>query len=80
MATKQENISRILSVLSHPIRRDILLILSDKEECSFTDLMNALRVDTGKLSFHIRSLAVFLEQASLSKSLKRALYELKSKI
>jgi uncharacterized RDD family membrane protein YckC len=62
MAAKQENISRILSVLSHPIRRDILLILSDKEECSFTDLMNALHVDTGKLSFHIRSLAAFLEQ------------------
>jgi len=62
MAAKQENISRILSVLSHPIRRDILLILSDKEECSFTDLMNALQVDTGKLSFHIRSLAAFLEQ------------------
>lgn len=62
MAAKQENVSRILSVLSHPIRRDILLILSDKEECSFTDLMNALNVDTGKLSFHIRSLAAFLEQ------------------
>ena len=67
MAAKQENISRILSVLAHPIRRDILLILSDKEECSFTDLMNALQVDTGKLSFHIRSLVAFLEQTPSGK-------------
>jgi uncharacterized RDD family membrane protein YckC/DNA-binding transcriptional ArsR family regulator len=62
MAINQENVSRILSVLSHPLRREILLNLSEKGECSFTDLMNALDVDTGKLSFHIRALSAFLEQ------------------
>ena len=67
MAVNQENVSRILSVLSHPLRREILLNLSEKGECSFTDLMNALKVDTGKLSFHIRSLMVFLEQTSTGK-------------
>ena len=67
LAAKQEKISRILSVLSHPIRRDILLILSDKEECSFTDLTNALNVDTGKLSFHMRNLAAFLERTPSGK-------------
>jgi len=55
-------VSKILSILSHTLRREILLNLSEKGECSFTDLMNALNVDTGKLSFHIRSLGVFLEQ------------------
>src|SRR3990170_5001590 len=62
MAINQENVSKILSILSHTLRREILLNLSEKSECSFTDLMNALNVDTGKLSFHIRSLSVFLEQ------------------
>jgi uncharacterized RDD family membrane protein YckC/DNA-binding transcriptional ArsR family regulator len=62
MAVNQENVSKILSILSHTLRREILLNLSEKGECSFTDLMNALNVDTGKLSFHIRSLGVFLEQ------------------
>jgi uncharacterized RDD family membrane protein YckC/DNA-binding HxlR family transcriptional regulator len=62
MAINQENVSKILSILSHTLRREILLNLSEKGECSFTDLMNALNVDTGKLSFHIRSLSVFLEQ------------------
>jgi len=67
MAVNQENISRILVVLSHPLRRQILSNLSEKGECSFTDLMNALNVDTGKLSFHIRNLDGFLEQTSTGK-------------
>jgi len=67
MAGNQENVSRILSVLSHPIRREILSILSEKGESSFTDLMNALNVDTGKLSFHIRNLDAFLEQTPTGK-------------
>jgi len=67
MAVNQENVSKILSILSHTLRREILLNLSEKGECSFTDLMNALNVDTGKLSFHIRSLGVFLEQTPTGK-------------
>lgn len=67
MAINQENVSKILSVISHPLRREILLNLSEKGELSFTDLMNALDVDTGKLSFHIRALSVFLEQTPTGK-------------
>jgi len=67
MAVSQENVTKILSTLSHPLRREILLCLSEKGECSFTDLMNALGIDTGKLSFHIRGLEAFLEQASNGK-------------
>jgi len=67
MAVDQENVSRILSIVSHRLRREILLNLSEKNECSFTELMNALNLDTGKLSFHIRSLGVFLERTSTGK-------------
>jgi uncharacterized RDD family membrane protein YckC/DNA-binding transcriptional ArsR family regulator len=67
MAVDQENVSKILSVISHRLRREILLNLSEKNECSFTELMNALNVDTGKLSFHIRSLGVFVEQTPTGK-------------
>jgi DNA-binding HxlR family transcriptional regulator len=67
MSIDQENVSKVLSVLSHRIRREILLILSDKGESSFTDLMNALKIDTGKLSFHIRSLSPFIEQTETGK-------------
>jgi uncharacterized RDD family membrane protein YckC len=67
MAVEQENVSKALSVLAHTLRREILLRLSEKGECSFTDLLNALNVDTGKLSFHIRSLAVFIEQTPTGK-------------
>ncbi len=67
MAVSQENVSKVLSVLSHPLRRDILLDLSNNGESSFTDLLNLLKVDTGKLSFHLRSLAPFVEQTSSGK-------------
>jgi predicted transcriptional regulator len=49
MAVDQENVSKVLAVLSHRLRREILFILCEKGESSFTDLMNALNVDTGKL-------------------------------
>ena len=62
MSVDQENVSKILSVLSHPLRREILLNLSHSGELSFTDLLNLLKVDTGKLSFHLRSLSPFIEQ------------------
>ncbi len=67
MAVDQENISKILSILSHPLRREILLNLSEKGEASFTDLLNLLKVDTGKLSFHLRALEVFIEQTPTGK-------------
>jgi len=67
MAVNTENVSKVLSVLSHPLRREILLDLSENSESSFTDLLNLLKVDTGKLSFHLRALAPFIEQASSGK-------------
>ena len=67
MAVNQENISKILSILSHPLRREILISLSEKGESSFTDMLNMLKVDTGKLSFHLRSLEVFIEQTPSGK-------------
>jgi len=67
MAVDQKNISKILSILSHPLRREILLNLSEKGEASFTELLNLLKIDTGKLSFHLRSLEVFIEQTPMGK-------------
>lgn len=67
MAVDQKNVSRILTVLSHPIRREILMNLREKGEQSFTDLMVSLEIDTGKLSFHIRSLEGLIEQTQTGK-------------
>jgi len=67
MSVDQGNVSKILSVLSHPLRREILLNLSNNGESSFTDLLNLLKVDTGKLSFHLRSLSPFIEQTPSGK-------------
>ena len=67
LATDEDSVSKILSVIAHPLRREILSLISEKGECSFTDLLNALQVDTGKLSFHLRSLSAFFEQTPTGK-------------
>jgi uncharacterized RDD family membrane protein YckC/DNA-binding transcriptional ArsR family regulator len=67
MAVEQHDVSKILSVLSHPLRRQVLLTLSEEGECSFTELLNILKVDTGKLSFHLRALSAFVEQTPMAK-------------
>jgi uncharacterized RDD family membrane protein YckC/DNA-binding transcriptional ArsR family regulator len=73
MAVEQDDVSKILSILSHPLRREILLTLSEEGDCSFTDLLNILKVDTGKLSFHLRALSAFIEQTPMAKyRLRRA--------
>jgi uncharacterized RDD family membrane protein YckC len=56
-----EDVSKLFIILSHKLRREILVILSEKKEQSFSDLMNALDVDTGKMSFHLRNLKLFVE-------------------
>jgi uncharacterized RDD family membrane protein YckC/DNA-binding transcriptional ArsR family regulator len=67
MTINEDSVSRILSELSHPLRREIIMKLDEKIELSFTDLLNTLDVDTGKLSFHIRKLGGFLEQTPTGK-------------
>ena len=67
MAVDEKNVSKLFSVLSNKLRRDILSILYEKKEQSFSDLMNALDIDTGKMSFHLRNLKMFLEQTPSGK-------------
>jgi uncharacterized RDD family membrane protein YckC len=67
MAVDQDEVSKVLAVLSHPLRREILFNIDEKGELSFTDIMNAIKTDTGKLSFHIRNLTGFIEQTETGK-------------
>jgi uncharacterized RDD family membrane protein YckC/DNA-binding transcriptional ArsR family regulator len=67
MSLNDEGTSEILLVLSHKIRRDILFTLLDKKEQSFSELMEKLDIDTGKMSFHLRKLKRFVEQTETGK-------------
>ncbi|MFA5365357.1 MAG: RDD family protein [Candidatus Bathyarchaeia archaeon] len=67
MAVDEENISKLFILLSNKIRRDVLVILSEAKEQSFSDLMNTLDVDTGTMSFHLRKLKLLLNQTPTGK-------------
>jgi DNA-binding transcriptional ArsR family regulator len=53
----------VFKALDHQIRRDILRYIGEGMKPSFTDIMNATRSpDSPTLSYHLKTLAPFLEQ------------------
>lgn len=58
----------IFAALKHPIRRQILLLLEQKGEVSFTDIQNAVGInDTGLMSYHLKELAPLVKQSNRGK-------------
>lgn len=58
----------IFAALKHPVRRQILLLLEQKGEVSFTDIQNAVGInDTGLMSYHLKELATMVEQSKRGK-------------
>ncbi len=50
-------------VLKHPIRRKIILALSERKSVSYVDLMNLVEVvNTGKFNYHLKILADLIEK------------------
>lgn len=53
----------VFKALDHQIRRDILRYIGEKKNISFTEIMNARGIpDSPTLSYHLKSLASFIEQ------------------
>jgi DNA-binding transcriptional ArsR family regulator len=53
----------VFKALDHQIRRDILRYIGEGKKPSFTDIKNATRSpDSPTLSYHLKTLAPFLEQ------------------
>jgi DNA-binding transcriptional ArsR family regulator len=53
----------VFKALDHQKRRDILRSIGEKEGVTFTEIMNAGKIpDSPTLSYHLRSLAPFVEQ------------------
>lgn len=43
-------------ILSHPIRVRIIELLHENIELAYTDMLNILKLETGKLNFYLRGL------------------------
>lgn len=58
-----DDYDKIFSALKNPIRRQILLILKEKGEISFTNLQEAVDIsDTGLMSYHLKELSSLIQQ------------------
>jgi DNA-binding transcriptional ArsR family regulator len=50
----EETYSLIYSSLKHPIRRKILRML-EEQELTFSEILEALKIDSGHLSYHLEN-------------------------
>jgi DNA-binding transcriptional ArsR family regulator len=58
----------IFTALKHPVRRQILLLLEQKGEASFTEIQDAVGTnDTGLMSYHLKELVPLVEQTARGK-------------
>lgn len=65
---EKDDYNEIFAALRHPIRRQLLLLLEDKGEMSFTEIQNAVGMsDTGLMSYHLKELAPLVEQSTRGK-------------
>jgi len=66
--TETSDYDSIFAALKNPIRRQILILLEQKNEVSFTDIQNTVGMnDTGLLSYHLKELALLVEQSARGK-------------
>ncbi len=68
LLTESDDYDLIFAALKNPTRRQILILLEQKGEVSFTEIQNALKViDTGLLSYHLKELNLLVEQSKRGK-------------
>jgi len=66
--TQTNEYDAIFAALKHPLRRQILLLLEQKGEVSFSNIQNAVGInDTGLMSYHLKELAPLVEQSKRGK-------------
>lgn len=46
----------LFKALSHPIRAKIIELIYENGELSYTEILTALKIDTGQLNFHLRNI------------------------
>jgi len=68
LLTETNDFDLIFAALKNPIRRQILFLLEQKGEASFTEIQNAVGIDdTGLLSYHLKELNLLVEQSARGK-------------
>ena len=63
-SSKYKNVEQdVFKVLEHQTRRNILKFIGEKKNPAFTDIIDAVKkVDSPTLSYHLRTLAPFVER------------------
>jgi len=53
---------RIFEAVSHPLRRQVIMLLGERKEMTFSEIMEELSVESPALAFHMRKLEGLVEK------------------
>ncbi|MGQ4832965.1 MAG: RDD family protein [Candidatus Asgardarchaeia archaeon] len=62
MNSDDSQIYSFFEALTHPLRVKILLLLHENNKMTYSQLLESLGVDTGKLNFHFKKLGALIEK------------------
>jgi uncharacterized RDD family membrane protein YckC/DNA-binding transcriptional ArsR family regulator len=62
VSIEEDRVTHVMRVLSHPIRRAILMTLRQSKSSTFSELMRLMMVDAGTLGFHLKRLGDFVKR------------------
>ncbi len=58
---KKQEPNEFFAVLSHDIRTRVLMLLGERIELSYSEIVNELKIDDGQLNFHLRKLKGYVK-------------------
>jgi uncharacterized RDD family membrane protein YckC len=63
LQSERDAVGDFFKTLSHPVRREMIRLLYERIELSYTELLNELKIDEGQLNFHLRAMKVLLDHS-----------------
>ena len=64
MGNDEADLYSFFEALTHPIRLKIITFLYENETLTYTQLLESLKIDTGKLNFHFKKLGDLIEKTN----------------
>jgi len=61
MQPHTDMVGDFFKALSHPARREIIRLLHDRIDLSYSELLNEMKIDEGQLNFHLRAMKDLLD-------------------
>jgi DNA-binding transcriptional ArsR family regulator len=63
LQSERDAVGDFFKTSSHPVRREMIRLLYERIDLSYTELLNEPKIDEGQLNFHLRAMKVLLDHS-----------------